>query len=133
MGTTFRFPSFPRKRESRARDLGTFFNGLLPRWNENSAKEPRDEGIPAETHLGARKASMKHQMSYANSKEIPVAVIFGSNEIESNQASIKDLSVGKEERGDIGDHKQYRKAGRVGQVTVGRVEMARTAREMLEA
>jgi histidyl-tRNA synthetase len=98
-----------------------------------AAKELRDEGIPTETYLGAREASMKHQMSYANSKDIPVAIIFGSNEIESNQASIKDLSVGKEERAGIGDHEEYQKAGRMGQVTVNRADMVRTVKEILEA
>jgi len=96
------------------------------------ARELRDEDIPTEIFLGTSNASMKNQLSYANSKAIPVAVILGSHEIESGQVSIKNLSVGREKRADIDDHKVYQEAGRVGQVTVGRGEMVRTVGEMLE-
>jgi histidyl-tRNA synthetase len=79
----------------------------------------------------ANRTSMKQQMSYANAAGIPVAVIVGENEIKAGQVSIKDLNAGKEQRAGIDDRKEYKQAGKAGQVTVARGEMVRVVREML--
>jgi histidyl-tRNA synthetase len=81
----------------------------------------------------ASKASMKQQLSYANSAGIPIAIIVGEDELKTNRVSIKDLQAGKEQRAGIEDRAEYKKAGKSGQVTVGREEMVRTVKQMLEA
>jgi histidyl-tRNA synthetase len=79
----------------------------------------------------ANRTSMKQQMAYANAAGIPVAIIVGENEIKAGQVSIKDLNAGKEQRAGIDDRKEYKQAGKAGQVTVARGEMVRVVREML--
>jgi histidyl-tRNA synthetase len=94
------------------------------------AKELRDAGINAEVYLGA-KANMKAQMSHADRWEIPVAVIVGEDEIAKGVVSVKDLLAGKQQRENIENREEYRKAGRTGQVTVERAEMVKTVLEVL--
>ena len=79
----------------------------------------------------ASRTSMKQQMSYANAAGIPVAIILGENELKAGQVSIKDLNAGKEQRAGIDDRKEYKQAGKAGQVTVARGDMIRVVRELL--
>jgi histidyl-tRNA synthetase len=106
------------------------------KWTETGAllalvKELREAGIAAELYLGEAKAGMKAQMSYANAKGIPVAVILGPDELANGTVAVKDLVEGKEKREGIEDHADYKKSGRVSQVTVARGEMVATIRGML--
>ncbi len=95
------------------------------------ARELRDNNISAEIYLGKRKAKMSDQLAYANHKNIPAAIIVGSDELESNQISIKDLVAGKEKRADISDRDEYRKSGKTGQQTIPREEMIPKLREII--
>lgn len=94
-------------------------------------RELRVKNIPSEVYMGDPQTSMRDQLSYANSKEIPIAVIIGPDEIQAGKASVKDLVVGKEKRTGIKNHEQYKKAGKVGQVMVDRRELCETILEML--
>jgi histidyl-tRNA synthetase len=94
------------------------------------AKELRDAGINTEVYLGA-KAGMKAQFSHADRWEIPVGVIIGEDEIAKGVVSIKDLLAGKQQRENIEDREEYRKAGRTAQVTVPRSEMVQTVLDLL--
>jgi histidyl-tRNA synthetase len=94
-------------------------------------RELRAEGIAAEVYLGEANASMKTQMSYANAKGIPVAVILGPDELANGTVAVKDLIAGKMKREAIEDHEAYKNSGRVSQVTVPRGEMVEAARKML--
>ncbi len=95
------------------------------------AKELRNVDIPTEIYLGESKTSMRDQLSYANFKEIPLAVIIGPDELKTGKASVKNLVIGKEKRSDIEDRSAYVKAGKTGQVTVERNELVSTIRQML--
>lgn len=87
------------------------------------ARELREAGIPTEVYMGARKKGLKDQLSYANNKEMKVAVILGPDEIEQGIVSVKNLDEGKEAREQIGDNEAYREAGKVGQQEVKREEL----------
>lgn len=96
-----------------------------------AARELRDSGVPAEVYLGEGPASMRTQLSFANARRIPVAVIMGEDEVKSGKVSVKDLEAGFEKRADIKDHEAYRKAGKSAQVTVDRAEMVQTVKGLL--
>ncbi|HNT34646.1 MAG TPA: histidine--tRNA ligase [bacterium] len=95
------------------------------------AKELRNAGIPTEVYLGEGKAGMKTQLSFANTRRIPIAVILGEDEVKAGKVSIKDLQAGFEQRAEIKDHDAYRKAGKSGQVTVDRSAMVETVKSLL--
>ena len=95
------------------------------------ATELRSAGFNTSTHLGGKK-NMAEQLSDADRYEIPVAVIFGEDELQRGELSVKDLIAGKQVRNDIDDHDAYRQAGRVSQVTVKRAEVAGAIRAILE-
>jgi len=95
------------------------------------AAELRAAGLRTEAYFG-RKMSLKKQLSHADQNEIPVAVILGEDELARGEVSVKDLWAGKKEREDIADHAEYKRAGRVSQVTVARQAMIDTVRSVLE-
>lgn len=96
------------------------------------ARELRGAGLRTEVYFG-KKRGMKHQLAHADRCGIPVAVIVGEDELAKGVVSIKDLLAGKEQREDIGDHDEYRKAGRTAQVTVPRGEMIAAIQGILAA
>ena len=57
----------------------------------------RDAGINSEIYPDAS-AKMKKQMSYADEKNIPFVVIMGSDEIQNNILSLKDMKTGFQEK-----------------------------------
>jgi histidyl-tRNA synthetase len=59
------------------------------------AAELRREGIRAEVFLGNSKDFGK-QLSYADKRNAPIAIIQGSKENDNNQVQVKDLYLGKE-------------------------------------
>ena len=86
------------------------------------ASELRAAGIATEAYLG-KKAKMGDQLSHADRAGIQVAVILGEDEIARGEVSVKDLLAGKVQREGIEDRDEYRKSGKVSQVTVPRADM----------
>jgi len=97
----------------------------------NVVRELRASRIPSELYLGEPGATVSQQLAYANEKGVPVAILLGPDEIESDTVAIKDLIVGKKERSDVEDREQFRSLGRVGQVSVARQDMIATLHRML--
>jgi histidyl-tRNA synthetase len=95
------------------------------------ANDLRGNGICTEIFFGDGKVGFRDQLSIANSKEVPVAVIVGEDEIKAGQVSIKDLRAGMQARASIQDREQYRKSGKAGQVSVARNELVSTIKQML--
>ncbi len=56
------------------------------------ADELRSSGISTEIYPDS--AKMKKQMSYANSRNIPIVIIAGKNELDTNQVQIKNMKTG---------------------------------------
>jgi histidyl-tRNA synthetase len=96
-----------------------------------AAFELRQAGIATEVYMGAETAGLGARMSFAGSRNIPVAVILGPDELAAGTAAVKDLRLGKEKRKDIKSNEEFRKAGRVAQRTVPRAELIATVQEVL--
>ncbi|RYG71282.1 histidine--tRNA ligase [bacterium] len=94
------------------------------------ASELRAQNIATEVYYG--KPKMKDQLSFANAKGIPVAIILGENELVNGEVAIKDLYFGMRSRADIEDRDEYQKANRSGQSTVPRDQMVAVVKEILE-
>jgi histidyl-tRNA synthetase len=91
--------------------------------------ELRRAGIPTELFLGSAKGPGK-QLKYADQYDIPLAILYGSNEKEQGIVTIKDLVAGRERMKPTADRKEYL-AQRAGQVTAPRAELVETIRRML--
>jgi histidyl-tRNA synthetase len=91
--------------------------------------ELRRAGIPTELYLGSAKGPGK-QLKYADQYDIPLAILYGSNEKEQGVVTIKDLVAGRERMKPTADRKEYL-AQRAGQITVPRAELVETIRRML--
>jgi histidyl-tRNA synthetase len=91
--------------------------------------ELRRAGIPTELFLGSAKGPGK-QLKYADQYDIPLAVLYGTNEKEQGIVTIKDLVAGRERMKPTADRKEYL-AQRAGQVTAPRAELVDTIRRML--
>jgi histidyl-tRNA synthetase len=91
--------------------------------------ELRRAGIPTELYLGSAKGPGK-QLKYADQYDIPLAILYGSNEKEQGVVTIKDLIAGRERLKPTADRKEYL-SQRAGQITVPRGELVETIRRML--
>ena len=58
------------------------------------ANELRSKGINTEVYPSS--AKMKKQMSYANSRAIPFVALCGSQELENNTVTVKNMSSGEQ-------------------------------------
>jgi histidyl-tRNA synthetase len=91
----------------------------------------RAENIRTEIYFGEPGAKLSEQLSAANLREVPVAVIVGPDEYKVNKASVKDLRAGMTSRAGIEDREAFRKAGKSGQRTVDLAELVPTVRATL--
>lgn len=96
------------------------------------ASELRGAGISTEIYFGKKKASITDQLSHANSRGIPVAIIAGTDEFDRGEVSIKDLRAGAAAREGIADRESYRDAGKAGQRTIARRDMIAEVRALLQ-
>ena len=92
--------------------------------------ELRRAGIPTELYLGSGRGP-RQQLKYADKYDIPLAILYGSNEKEQGVVTIKNLVVGRERAVPTADRKEWL-AQRAGQVTVERTELVATVAKMLE-
>jgi len=91
--------------------------------------ELRRAGIPTELYIGMQKRAGK-QLQYADQYDIPLAILYGSNEKEQGNVTIKDMTVGREKAKDVGDRRDWL-AARPGQVTAARTDLVETVKKML--
>lgn len=91
----------------------------------------RSEGISTEVYFGEPGARLSEQLSAANFREIPVAVIIGPDEYQSGQVSVKNLRAGLSARAGIEDREAFRKAGKSGQTTIALTDLPSTVRAAL--
>jgi histidyl-tRNA synthetase len=91
--------------------------------------ELRRAGIPTELYLGTQKR-MGGQLKYADQYEIPLAILYGSNEKQQGVVTIKDMAVGRAKADKLNDRSDWL-AARPGQVTAPRAELIDTIRKML--
>ncbi len=105
--------------------------GVAPAHLLKIANMLRAEDIATEVYFGDPRARLSDQLSAANLRGVPVAVIIGPDEQQANTASVKDLQAGLASRAGIEDRAAFRKAGKAGQVTVSLDELAATVKSLL--
>jgi len=91
--------------------------------------ELRRAGIPTELYVGMKKRAGQ-QLQYADQYDIPIALLYGSNEKEQGIVTVKDMSVGREKAKAVGDRKEWL-AARPGQITVQRADLVESIRKLL--
>ncbi|HEX6178093.1 MAG TPA: histidine--tRNA ligase [Thermoanaerobaculia bacterium] len=91
--------------------------------------ELRRAGIPTELYIGTAKGPGK-QLKYADQYEIPIALLYGSNEKQQGIVTLKDMTVGREKAKAVGDRKEWL-AARPGQTTASRADLVTAVRTML--
>ena len=92
--------------------------------------ELRRAGIPTEFYIGTAKGPGK-QLKYADQYEIPIALLYGSNEKGQGIVTVKDMTVGREKAKAVGDRKEWL-AARPGQIAVPRHDLVPAIRKLLE-
>lgn len=91
--------------------------------------ELRRAGIPTEFYLGSAQGPRK-QLKYADQYDIPLVILYGSQEKEQGMVTVKDMVAGRERAKPVADRKEYL-AQRAGQVTIPRAELVASIRKML--
>ena len=91
--------------------------------------ELRRAGIPAELYVGMQKGPGK-QLRYADHYDIPLVILYGSNEKQQGIVTIKDMSVGREKTRQVGDRREWL-AARPGQVVAPRGDLVETVKKLL--
>ncbi len=91
----------------------------------------RSAGIRTEVYFGEGAVRLSEQLSAANQRQIPVAIIVGPDEYQTGKASVKDLRAGLSSRSGIEDREAFRKAGKTAQVSVELNQLASTVKGML--
>jgi len=83
---------FPRTLTASTKVLFINFGEQEQDFSLNLLKNLRDNNISAEIYPSS--AKMKKQMKYANDKNIPYVVMIGSNEMENNLITYKNMEIG---------------------------------------
>jgi len=117
------------KEKATARVLITQMDAALTPDYIAMAWELRRAGIPTELYLGNAKGPGK-QLKYADQYDIPLVVLYGSNEKQQGTVTVKDMVAGRERAKPVADRKEYL-AQRAGQVVVPRGELVEAIRKML--
>jgi histidyl-tRNA synthetase len=91
--------------------------------------ELRRAGIPTELYLGTAKGPGK-QLKYADQYEIPIVLLYGSNEKQQGNVTLKDMTVGREKAKAVGDRKEWL-AARPGQRTAPRADLVTAVKNLL--
>jgi histidyl-tRNA synthetase len=91
--------------------------------------ELRRAGIPTELYLGNAK-SVGKQLKYADQCDIPLVVLYGSNEKQQGTVTIKDMIAGRERAKPAADRREWL-AQRAGQQTVDRTQLIEAVRDLI--
>jgi histidyl-tRNA synthetase len=117
------------KRRSTARVLIANMDPALTDDYLQMTWELRRHGIPTELYLGSAKG-MGKQLKYADAYDIPIALLYGSNEKQEGIVTLKDMVVGREKAKAVGDRKEWL-ATRSGQITTPRGELVDAVKKLL--
>lgn len=92
--------------------------------------EIRSAGIRAEIFLGETR-NLTKQLRYGDRVGIPVAVILGSEEFETNRVTVKNLVAGRRQAPEVSDREAWLKAENI-QETIPRSDLINHIRELLQ-
>ena len=117
------------KQKATARVLITNMDAALIEEYLQMTWELRRAGIPTEFYLGSARGPGK-QLKYADQYDIPITILYGSNEKQQSIVTIKDMTVGREKAKAVGDRKEWL-AARQGQITVPRADLVPAIQRLL--
>ncbi|HEY6843305.1 MAG TPA: His/Gly/Thr/Pro-type tRNA ligase C-terminal domain-containing protein, partial [Thermoanaerobaculia bacterium] len=89
----------------------------------------RRAGIPTEFYIGLQKR-VGGQLKYADQYEIPLAILYGSNEKSAGDVTVKNMVVGRAKAEGLSDRNAWL-AARPGQTTVKREQLIDEIRRLL--
>ncbi len=84
----------------------TYFDDELMPEYQKIATKLRQNGINSEIYYGAKRG-LKQQLSYADKKNCPIAILHGSDEFEKGVVTIRNLKLGKEIANTVTDKKEW--------------------------
>ena len=108
--------------------LVTVMDQLLLREYQTIVQELRGENLRAEMYLGNPKDFGK-QLKYADQRNSPIAVIFGSDEAERGVVQVKDLKLGAKLSKNIETNEEWK--ARPSQVEVKRLDLLAEIKKIL--
>ena len=117
------------QRKATARVLITSMDRALTDDYLQMTWELRRAGIPTEFYVGNAKGPGK-QLKYADHYEIPLAILYGSNEKNEQMVTVKNMAVGRAKAANLGDRGAWL-AARPGQITIPRAELVAGIRQLL--
>ena len=117
------------KQKATARVLITQMDAALTEDYLAMTWELRRAGIPTELYIGTAKGPGK-QLKYADQYEVPIALLYGSNEKQEGIVTMKDMAIGREKAAVVGDRSEWL-AARPGQVTVKREDLVESVKKLL--
>lgn len=117
------------KRKATARVLVTNMDPALAGDYLQITWELRRAGIPTELYIGMAKGPGK-QLKYADQYEIPLAILYGTNEKQQGIVTVKNMAVGRAKSGQLGDRSAWI-AQRPGQTTIPRGKLVEGIRNLL--
>ena len=91
--------------------------------------ELRRAGIPTELYVGNAKGPGR-QLKYADQYEIPLAILYGSNEKSEGMVTVKNMAAGRARAANLGDRGSWL-AARPGQTAIARSALVEGIRELL--
>jgi len=86
---------WPESAKSTAQVFVSIFDPSFEQYSLKIASELREQGINTETYLNGQE-KLSNQLKYADRKNIPYAIIAGSNEAEKQQVVLKNLKTGEQ-------------------------------------
>src|SRR5438067_232515 len=117
------------KEKATARVLITNMDPALAEDYLQMTWELRRAGIPTELYIGTAKGPGK-QLKYADQYEIPLAILYGTNEKQQGIVTVKNMAVGRAKAGQLGDRGAWI-AQRPGQTTIPRGSLVTGIRALL--
>jgi len=117
------------KNKSTARVLITNMDAALTDDYLVMTWELRRAGIPTELYIGTAKR-VGLQLKYADQYEIPLAILYGTNEKNAGQVTVKNMAAGRAKSAKLGDRNAWL-AERPGQTTVPRAQLIDAVRRLL--
>lgn len=118
-----------KDRKATARVLVTSMDPSLTGECLAMARQLRDAGIPTELYLGAER-SVKKQLKYGDHYDVPLALLYGSNEKAKGTVTIKDMVAGRKETLGMQERVEYLHE-RKGQHEILRMNLVPAVRRML--
>ncbi len=103
-----------------------FDQHLMPEY-QKIARELRDNGVDAEVYYGFQRG-LKKQLSYADKKNSPIALMLGEDEFNKGVVTVRDLHLGKKMSGQIDNKDEWKQKA---QFEVPRGELTRKVTTML--